>query len=92
MPLDQDLVHPFVRIHIVNMETGKYLAKTNSERPGVANKESISLIDSDGNVTGENVDFLMPMSTKFFDMRITGMNNCSWNEEFIVNEMAAYIC
>lgn len=76
MQLDQDLVHPFVRIHIVNMATGKYLAKSNPERPGVANKESISLIDSDGNVQGENVDFLMPMSTKFFDMRIKGMNNC----------------
>lgn len=32
------------------------------------------------------------MSTKFFDMRIKGQNACLWNEEFIVNEYASYIC
>jgi len=43
-------------------------------------------------VTNKTVDFLMPMSTKFYDMRITGQNMCRWNEEFIVNEHASYIC
>lgn len=32
------------------------------------------------------------MSTKFYDMRITGQNMCRWQEEFIVNEHASYIC
>ena len=32
------------------------------------------------------VDFLLPMATKFFDMRILGHTRCSWNENFIINE------
>ena len=38
------------------------------------------------------VDFILPVSTTFHDMRITGNNNCKWNEEFIINERAQYIC
>ena len=40
------------------------------------------------NFTQKPVDFFMPMSTKFFDMRIKGHNSCQWNEEFIINEFA----
>ena len=54
------------------MSTGKYLAKRDVSLPGVANKESNALIDSDGTITDKPVDYLMPMSTGFFDMRISG--------------------
>jgi hypothetical protein len=30
----------------------------------------------------------MPMSTKFFDMRINGECRCKWDEEFVINEFA----
>jgi len=43
-------------------------------------------------VTNKPVDYLLPMSTKFFDMRIKGHNACAWHEEFIINEHASYIC
>lgn len=76
----------------MDMRTGKYLAKRNVENPGVANIESTSLIDSEGTVTNKIVDYLLPISTKFFDMRKTGRNSCDWNEEFIINEYASYIC
>ena len=44
-------MHPFCRVHIMDMRTGKYLAKREGAMPGVANKESVSLIDSEGHVT-----------------------------------------
>jgi hypothetical protein len=33
----------------------------------------------------------MPLSTRFFDMRIKGQTQCAWDESFIVNELAANI-
>lgn len=33
----------------------------------------------------------MPMSTRFFDMRIKGENSCEWLEDFIVNENAKHL-
>lgn len=92
LQLDPCIVHPFVRVHIIDLKTGKYLAKKDPLQPGVANKESVSLIDSEGTVTNKEADFLMPMSTQFFDMRVKGRNACQWNEEFVVNEAASYIC
>jgi len=29
---------------------------------------------------------LLPMATKFFDMRILGQTRCTWDENFIINE------
>ena len=92
LQLDPNIVHPFCRVHIMDMRTGKYLAKREGAMPGVANKEAVSLIDSEGHVTEKLCDFLLPVSTKFYDMRITGHNACRWNEEFIINEYASYIC
>ena len=51
LQLDPDIVHPFCRVHIMDMRTGKYLAKRENGMPGVANKESIGIIDSEGHVT-----------------------------------------
>lgn len=76
----------------MDMRTGKYLAKRENAMPGVANKESIAIIDSEGHITEKNCDFLLPVSTKFYDMRKDGTNACFWNEEFIINEHASYIC
>jgi hypothetical protein len=50
MLLDPNVTHPFVKVHIVDMNTCKYLAKSNPLRPGVYNLESVSLIDAKGKV------------------------------------------
>ena len=93
LQLDPAVIHPFVRVHIIDMKTGKYLAKSDPEQPGVTNKESITLFNSEGDVDDRHkVDFILPVSTTFHDMRITGNNNCKWDEEFIINERAQYIC
>ncbi len=45
-------------------------------------------MDKKGNFEKKETDFLMPLSTKFFDMRIKGNTQCSWDETFIINELA----
>ena len=102
--MNKNILHPFVKIHIVDMETGKYLAKSDKSKPGVYNKESVQLMTKDGDesVTDdklrfqeyaiqESADFLLPMATTFFDMRIKGQNSCQWNQEFIINEKASHL-
>ena len=55
--MNKNILHPFVRIHIVDMETGKYLAKSDKSKPGVYNKESVQLITKtdDESVTDNSV-------------------------------------
>lgn len=61
--LDHHMVHPFVRVHIINLDTCKYLAKENNLKPGVANIESADFMDYGKNHTTSSADFLLPMST-----------------------------
>jgi hypothetical protein len=70
--LDPNVTHPFVRVHIVDMNTCKYLAKSQPLLPGSYNREACSLLDSKGNFENKPVDFIMPIATRFFDMRIKG--------------------
>lgn len=98
--LDPSVIHPFVRIHVVNMRTGKYLAKQDSDVKGIYNRESCAMVQYEEKGQGvpddikfeqKKVDFLLPMSTGFFDMRKQGHNSCQWDEEFIINEAAPYL-
>ena len=98
MLLDPNVMHPFVRIHIIDMNTAKYLAKSDSSKPGVYNKESVQYVTRKGveeptSIYNESspVDFLLPLSTTFFDMRIKGQNSCQWDQEFVINENAQNI-
>ena len=86
--LDPNVTHPFVRIHVVDMNTCKYLAKSDLSKPDSYNKESVQVMDDKGALTEKPVDFILPLSTKFFDMRIKGQTQCTWDESFIINELA----
>ena len=72
--LDHFMIHPFVRVHIIDMITYKYLAKKSSIQPGMYNKESAYFMDSFKNITKNDTDYLMPISTQMHDLRIKGMN------------------
>ena len=89
--LDPNMIHPFVRVHIMDMNTCKYLAKKNPSAPGSYYNESCSLMDAKSTIVEKKVDFLLPVATKFFDMRIKGQNQCCWDEDFIFNEFASHI-
>lgn len=44
LDLDEHVLHPFVRVHVVDMATQKYLAK--DERvPGMQSRESVTCVD-----------------------------------------------
>lgn len=83
--LDHHMVHPFVRVHIVNLETCKYLQKETRTNPVIANKETADFMDAGKFHTSSYVDFLMPLSTSMFDLRVKGMNLAQWHEEFVIN-------
>jgi hypothetical protein len=78
LEMDQNVLHPFVRIHIVDMNTNKYLAKDKPSVPGVSNIENCSFFKIELDKEGKQVkkpfkisnDFFLPMSTRMFDMRI----------------------
>jgi len=61
--LDENMVHPFVRVHFIDMDTYKYLAKSDALKPGVNNKESAAFIDSGKSFTRAMTDFILPLST-----------------------------
>lgn len=95
LEMDQNVLHPFVRVHIVDLNTNKYLQKSNKDMPGIANKESCNFfrIELESDTDKETkvpeyteVNFFLPFSTRMFDLRVKGNNYCEWNEEFIINE------
>ena len=77
-----------MRVSIIDMDTYKYLAKSDPLKPGVYNKESVSFIDSTKQISKVVTDFILPFSTQMYDLRIKGMNLARWEEEFVVNEYA----
>lgn len=89
--LDPNMIHPFVRMHIVDMKTCKYLAKSVPSNSGIANKESASFLDNSKRHTSERVDYFLPISTSLFDLRIRGTNLAEWDEEFVINEQASLL-
>jgi hypothetical protein len=89
--LDHHMVHPFVRVHIVNLVTCKYLDKEVRGNPGVANIESADFMDAAKFHTPSHVDYLMPLSTSMFDLRVKGMNLAQWHEEFVINQSARHL-
>lgn len=89
--LDPHVLHPFVKVHMMDMTTSKYLAKKDATKPGAYNRESISLLNSKGEITAKPTDFFLPVATKMYDMRIKGQNQCCWNEQFFINEFASHI-
>ena len=61
--LDHFMIHPFVRVHIVDMRTYKYLAKSDAAKPGINNKESAAFIDTNKFIQRAYTDYYLPIST-----------------------------
>ena len=89
LELDDKVIHPFVKVHIVNMTTGKYLAKTNPSAPAITNKETFTVLQrvDQGCASKESeCDFVPPFATRYCDFRITGENRAEFYESFMINE------
>lgn len=74
LQLDPNVIHPFVRVHVMDMQTCKYLAKSDSRRPGSYNTEAVGTINTAGVIEEKDPDFLMPLATKMYDMRVQGQS------------------
>jgi len=84
--LDQFVLHPFVKIHIIDLNTCKYLAKPDPLKPGVYNNESASYYNSFKNhFECPRVDYFLSMSTSQYDLRPKAENYCSWYQSFSVD-------
>lgn len=84
--LDQFVLHPFVKIHIIDLSTLKYLAKPDPSVPGIYNKETASYFNSFKNhFEAPRVDYYLPMSTSQYDLRPKAENFCSWYQSFTVD-------
>lgn len=84
--LDQFILHPFVRIHVVDLNTYKYLAKSNPNTPGVYNNESGCYYNAyKTHFEYPRVDYYLPLSTAHYDLRPKAENYCSWYENFVLD-------
>ena len=89
LELDDKTIHPFVRVHVIDMVTGKYLSKKNADAPAVSNREAASVINySDVKPATKEIDcdFIPPFATRYCDFRVTGENRAEYYESFIINE------
>jgi hypothetical protein len=84
--LGQYILHPFVKIHIVDLNTYMYLAKSDINKPGVFNNEKCAYYNSyKTQFEYPKNDFYMPITTKHYDLRRKAENFCSWYEEFVID-------
>jgi jouberin len=87
LELDPNVLHPFVRVYVIDIKTGCFLRKTNAG-PAVNYYEHIGQLTSNKEYATGNAPFFVPFSTKPLDLRITGENDPHWNEEFLINDDA----
>ena len=96
LSIEPMIIHPFVKISIVNLRTGRYIQKSNFKEPSVSRYESNFIIQH--NKIQSRLDFqssvldcIPPVSTCPYDLREKGESFAEWNEEFYINEDAAVI-
>ena len=79
LELDPNSIHPFVRIHIVNLKNGQYIKKS---RNSVLNffENSTTFVKNPQNFVPKNSENILPFSTNCIDLRSTGNSKASWNE------------
>ena len=88
------IMHPFVRISIVNLKTGKYIQKSDFGAPAICRKENNFTVKHDLNtnhleLSTSLLDMIPPFATCPYDLREKGESYAEWNEDFYINEKAS---
>ena len=88
------IIHPFVRISIVNLQTGKYLQKSDFEVPCISRGEKNFVMNNNielGHMefSSSVLDIIPPFATCPYDLREKGESYAEWNEDFYINEKAS---
>lgn len=73
--------HPMVRVHVVDMETGQYVKKSDSSRSVTSYYETQS---------DAPVDFIMPVMTQPYDFKKYKSLTPSWEEVLLFNDVFSY--
>ena len=88
------IMHPFVRISIVNLKTGKYIQKSDFSAPAICRGENNFTMRHDLNanhleLSSSLLDIIPPFATCPYDLREKGESYAEWNEDFYINEKAS---
>ena len=88
------IMHPFVRISIVNLKTGRYLQKSDFSAPAISRNEKNLTMKHDLNtnhleLSSSLLDMIPPFATCPYDLREKGESYAEWNEDFYINEKAS---
>ena len=88
------IMHPFVRISIVNLKTGRYIQKSDFSAPVISRGERNLTMRHDVNtnhleLSTSLLDMIPPFATCPYDLREKGESYAEWNEDFYINEKAS---
>ncbi|CAH3016658.1 unnamed protein product [Porites evermanni] len=78
---DLCISHPMVRVHLVDMDTGQYVKKSDSARSVTSYYE---------NEIETPVDYIMPLMTQPYDFKKYKSLMPSWEEVLLFNEIFSY--
>lgn len=90
LELDPNIIHPFVKIHFIDLETHQYLKKPDARNALSYFESMVQLNSSSGYFTG-NCDILYPFCTPPYDMRVSGECDPHWNTEFMIDQDAGLL-
>ncbi|GJQ71199.1 hypothetical protein Trydic_g1096 [Trypoxylus dichotomus] len=79
LELNSFVIHPVVKVYLVDYETGQYIKKTDSSRGAVFHTEN------------KNVTYIMPVITQNFNLQEKRQFKPEWEESIIINEDFKYI-
>lgn len=88
------ILHPFVRISIVNLRTGKYVQKSDFSVPSISRVERNFVMHNNPETghmefSSSLLDIIPPFATCPYDLRERGESYAEWNEDFYINEKAS---
>jgi jouberin len=78
LELDPNLMHPYVKVHIVDLASGNYVQKS-GQKSVVTLEENITIVDNKMNCTRKEIDYIPPFATNCCDLRIAGNARARWN-------------
>nr|XP_054754386.1 jouberin-like [Lytechinus pictus] len=78
---DLYIAHPLVRVHIVDLKTGKYVMKSSRERAVTSYYET----------KNENLEYILPILTQPFDFKKRKSMTPCWEDQIIFNESYQYL-
>lgn len=80
LELDPNVMHPFVKMHLVDISSGNYIRKTKN-RPILSYYESLTHFNKLNKKFTQGIcDLIYPVSTNFYDLRENGQSRALWNE------------